>query len=69
MTAALSKFGWKDMISERVGGYLLPHTSAASERGIRTNHANHLHIQGYRPNILETYMGLNLTDIMVYGKK
>ena len=69
MTAALSKFGWKDMISERVGGYLLPHTSAASERGIRTNHSNHLHIQGYHPSILETYMGINFTDIIVNGKR
>jgi hypothetical protein len=69
MTAALSKFGWTDMISERVGGYLLPHTSAASERGIRTNHSNHLHIQGYHPSILETYMGINFTDIIVNGKR
>ena len=69
LTSALHKFGWKDMISERVGGYLLPNTSAASERGIRTNHTNHLHIQGYRPSIVETYMGGNLTDIIVYGKR
>ena len=69
LTSALHKFGWKDMISERVGGYLLQNTSAASERGIRTNHTNHLHIQGYRPSILETYIGGNLPDIIVHGKR
>lgn len=69
LTAALLKFGWMDMISERVGGYLLPHTSAASERGIRTNHTNHLHIQRYKPIILETYMGIKLNQITVYGKR
>ncbi len=69
MTAALFKFGWKDMISERVDGYLLPYTSAASERHISSDHSNHLHIQRYNPNILETYMGINFTDIMVYGKR
>ena len=69
LTKALYNFGWKDMISEKAGGYLLPRTSAASERGISTDHSNHLHIQGYHPNILETYMGINLNDIFVYGKK
>ena len=68
MTAALFKFGWKEMISERVDGYLLPYTSAASERHISSDHSNHLHIQRYNPNILETYMGINFTDIIVNGK-
>ncbi|MBQ4395211.1 MAG: hypothetical protein II825_07960 [Paludibacteraceae bacterium] len=69
LTSALYKFGWKDMISERVGGYLLPYTSAASERGVTTNHTNHLHIQHYNPNIMETYMGGILNEILVHGKK
>lgn len=52
---SLFKFGWKDMISEKFKpagsskSTLLPHTSSAAQRGIPTNHTNHLHLQGYNP--------------------
>jgi len=57
---ALNKFGWKDMISERFksGGssMLLPHTSSAHERGIKSDHSNHLHLQGFKPKINISYV-------------
>ncbi len=49
---SLYKYGWKDMISEkRSDGTLLPHASSATSRGIKTNHRNHLHLQGFKPNL------------------
>ena len=55
------------MISEFSNTYLLPFTSAASTRGITTNHSNHLHLQRYNPQILETYK-YNLPEIVIYGR-
>jgi len=52
LNSALHDFGWKDMVSERMGnGKLLPFTSSARERGIPTDHTTHLHLQGFRPRI------------------
>jgi len=63
---ALYKFGWKDMISERFnGGNLLNHTSSASERGINSDHSNHLHMQGYSPDITTTYYGGELPPTII----
>ncbi len=54
LTNGLFKYGWKDMISEkRADGSLLPHTSSANSRGIKTDHATHLHLQGFKPNIIK----------------
>lgn len=54
---SLSKFGWKDMLSEKfsVPGSAKPvlfkNTSSASARGVKTDHTTHLHLQGYNPNL------------------
>jgi len=63
---ALYKFGWKDLISERFnGGNLLSHASSASERGINSDHSNHLHMQGYSPDITTTYYGGELPPTII----
>jgi len=69
MAATLYKFGWTDLISERVNGYLIPKTHSATEKGIRSNHKHHLHMQGYRPIINEVYYGGTLPEFTVYGKR
>lgn len=68
-TNALYKFGWKDMISERYNGKLLPHTSSARERGITSNHKNHLHLQGFNP-IIKFVDNVNLLpEVVIIGKR
>ena len=60
LTNSLNKFGWKDMISEKFksgNSYMLfPHTSSANEIGIKSNHSNHLHLQGFKPKINVSYV-------------
>lgn len=52
LTTALQKFGWKDIISEKSNtGFLLPFTSSANDRGIKSDHTNHLHLQGFKPSV------------------
>jgi len=52
LTTALQKFGWKDIISEKSDtGFLLPFTSSANDRGIKSDHTNHLHLQGFKPSV------------------
>ena len=54
LTNALYKYGWKDIISERLGnGKLLPHTSSSIERNITSDHTTHLHLQGFKPKIIK----------------
>jgi RHS repeat-associated protein len=68
---SLEKFGWKDMLSERfvpAGGkkkVLLNHTSHYS----KSRHHNHLHLQGYAPNIQTVYMGGELENVTVTAKR
>lgn len=58
LNVSLSKYGWKDMISEKFTPFgsksstLLPNTSSAKERGIGSDHTNHLHLQGFKPNLI-----------------
>ena len=55
LNGSLNKYGWKDIISERSKtGFLLPYTNSANERGIISNHKNHIHLQGYNPKIKYT---------------
>lgn len=61
----LHLFGWKDMISERFNGGLLNHTSSAKERGIKSDHSNHEHLQGYSPNVQVNYYGGELAPVIV----
>lgn len=50
LVAALNKYGWKDIISERNNsGFLLPGTNSAKDRKIITDHTNHFHLQGFKP--------------------
>ncbi|CAD0009677.1 DUF6443 domain-containing protein [Flavobacterium salmonis] len=65
--ASLYKFGWKDMISERFNGTLLDNTSSANDRGIGSDHTNHLHMQGYNPSL--TYLGGVLQQVLITNKK
>lgn len=64
---ALHKFGWKNMLSERftpAGGkdeVLLNYTSHYS----KSRHHNHLHLQGYAPNIQTVYMGGELENVTI----
>lgn len=44
------------MISERVNNILPTRTSSAKERNIPSNHKNHLHLQGYKSPVKETYL-------------
>ena len=69
LTTALHKFGWKDMISEKYNNKLLPHTSSARDRGIRSNHPNHLHLQGFKPNIKTVEYINALPEVVVIGKR
>ena len=69
LTNALYKFGWKDMISEKYNNKLLPHTSSAKNRGIRSNHSNHLHLQGFKPNIKTVEYINALPEVVVIGKR
>ena len=62
---ALYKFGWKDMISERYGGKLLPHSRSAKELRIKSSHDNHLHLQGFKPNVIDMYLGRDLNEIVI----
>jgi hypothetical protein len=62
---SLNLFGWKDMISERFNGGLLNHTSSSKERGIKSDHSNHLHLQGYSPNVQVDYFGGTLPEVVV----
>ncbi|XHR96163.1 hypothetical protein ACFJIV_05625 [Mucilaginibacter sp. UC70_90] len=49
----LYKYGWKDMVSERrPDGTLLPHTKSAKESHIHSNHKTHLHLQGFKPKVV-----------------
>jgi hypothetical protein len=53
LTNALFKYGWKDIISEKMSnGKLLPHTSSSKDRGIPSDHTTHLHLQGFNPNLI-----------------
>jgi len=53
LTTALHKYGWKDIISEKSNkGFLVPFTSSAKDRGIKTDHTNHFHLQGFRPSVV-----------------
>jgi len=61
----LHLFGWKDMISERFNGGLLNHTSSAKERGIKSDHSNHEHLQGYSPNVQVNYYEGELAPVIV----
>ena len=45
------------MISERYNGNLLPHSKSARELGIKSNHANHIHLQGFNPKVRTVYNG------------
>ena len=67
LTNALYKFGWKDMISEKYNNKLLPHTSSTKNRGIRSNHSNHLHLQGFKPNIKTVEYINALPEVVVIG--
>lgn len=69
LTNALHKFGWKDMISKKYNNKLLPHTSSARDRGIGSNHSNHLHLQGFKPNIKTVEYINALPEVVVIGKR
>ena len=69
LTNALYKFGRKDMISEKYNNKLLPHTSSARDRGIGSNHSNHLHLQGFKPNIKTVEYINALPEVVVIGKR
>jgi RHS repeat-associated protein len=63
---ALYKFGYRDMISEKFnGGTLLNHASSAKDRGIPSDHSNHLHLQGYSPNTSTVYYGGELPTVTI----
>ena len=57
------------MISERYNGKLLPHTSSAKERGIKSNHSNHLHLQGFSPKLKMIEYITALPEVIVIGKR
>ena len=64
---ALHKYGWAQtksmMVSERYGNHkLLPYTWSAKEHKIPSAHNNHLHLQGFRPNVSTMYYGGNLNE-------
>ena len=70
---ALHKYGWAQtksmMVSERYGNHkLLPYTWSAKEHKIPSAHNNHLHLQGFRPNVSTMYYGGNLNEIVVTTK-
>ena len=70
---ALHKYGWAQtksmMISERYGNHkLLPYTWSAKEHKIPSAHNNHLHLQGFRPNVSTMYYGGNLNEVVVTTK-
>jgi len=48
---------------------LLPHTSSARDTGIRSNHSNHLHLQGFKPNIKTVEYINALPEVVVIGKR
>lgn len=64
---ALHKFGWgrtSNMISEYFGNHnLLPYSASAREKGIRSPHDNHLHLQGFAPNVI--HIGGTLKNVNV----
>ena len=62
---ALHKYGWTNMISERYNGKLLPYSRSAKELGIPSNHANHLHLQGFNPKVKQVYNGGVLTNVTI----
>lgn len=62
---ALYKYGWTDMISERYDGKLLPHSRSAKELGISSDHANHLHLQGFKPRVRQVYNGGVLPTVII----
>ena len=70
---ALHKYGWAQtksmMFSERYGNHkLLPYTWSAKEHKIPSAHNNHLHLQGFRPNVSTMYYGGNLNEVVVTTK-
>ena len=70
---ALHKYGWAQtksmMVSERYGNHkLLPYTWSAKEHKIPSAHNNHLHLQGFRPNVSTMYYGGNLNEVVVTTK-
>ena len=70
---ALHKYGWAQtksmMVSERYGNHkLLPYTWSAKEHKIPSAHNNHLHLQGFRPNVSTMYYGGNLNEVVVMTK-
>lgn len=70
---ALHKYGWAQtksmMFSERYGNHkLLPYTWSAKEHKILSAHNNHLHLQGFRPNVSTMYYGGNLNEVVVTTK-
>ena len=68
---ALNKYGWKSMLSERftpAGGgdkMLLDNTTHYS----KSRHNNHLHLQGYSPNIETVYQGSELVPVVVTSSR
>jgi hypothetical protein len=50
---ALNLWGWRDLISENDNnGHRAEYAASANERGIPTDHSNHLHLQGYNPPLV-----------------
>jgi hypothetical protein len=58
----------KQVADGELGRRLLNHTSSAKERGIPTNHTNHLHLQGYSPNLRTIYYGGELKTVTVKAR-
>ena len=56
------------MISERYNGKLLPHSKSARELGIKSNHANHIHLQGFNPKVRTVYNGGILEEVEIKCK-
>ncbi|GGH33021.1 hypothetical protein GCM10011418_46940 [Sphingobacterium alkalisoli] len=75
LNSSLSKFGWKDLVSERFTPYgtnqrvLLNKSTAGKERGISSSHYDHLHLQGYSTKINTTYHGGTLESVTVSPKR
>lgn len=69
--AALKKFGWNDLVSKRFKPYgssqgmLLDNATSGKERGIKSGHFDHLHLQVYNPKIKTTYYQGELKSVTV----
>lgn len=75
LNSSLSKFGWKDLVSERFTPYgtnqreLLNNSTAGKERGISSSYYDHLHLQGYNPKVKTSYWGGTLESVTVSPKR